>query len=455
MGASVRRSRFAAALFATATMALLILPLFDRSPDLVGVNGPVPAGVRLQYPPSYDLLAPFTVTADRLELLSPRQWAALFVWLLALTMARLLRRRLPWRREGGAPRTGRQGRRSWRGRRTILLIGSIASMIAWTAWWGRPMAALRIDDPDLLAVDFHSHTAFSKDARRSFLAPDNMEWHRLAGFDASFITDHHSIEGALAGQRWAGSSPTGEGSTGQRSTRPSPTGPGSTGTDVSSGARLSLTGAELRFSGLHVVELGCPQPEDPADPRGSEAGPALIARLHRCGGAVIAALPEYRLLRPDPGLERLADWGFDGFEILTDAPRGLALPAGATDEVVRLCRARRLAAVAVTDSHGYGSAPAGWSVMRIAGWRSMDGPALERAIVRALRQDGPEAVRVVARRRLEAASLPGLALDPWRQALAALRGLTRSQTLACLAWLWVPVGLHRLARRSSGRRVVG
>ena len=49
------------------------------------------------------------------------------------------------------------------------------------------MARLRVGDPDVLVVDFHSHTEASHDGRRGFTDADDRAWHHDAGFDAREI----------------------------------------------------------------------------------------------------------------------------------------------------------------------------------------------------------------------------------------------------------------------------
>ena len=66
----------------------------------------------------------------------------------------------------------------------------------------RPMAALRTAGPAILiAIDFHAHTRYSHDGRWNWEAEDVRRWHRKAGFDVAYISDHRTFEGAREG--WA------------------------------------------------------------------------------------------------------------------------------------------------------------------------------------------------------------------------------------------------------------
>src|SRR5258707_14805612 len=62
----------------------------------------------------------------------------------------------------------------------------------------RPMAKLVVTDPNTVDADFHSHTNFSGDARKGFSPEENRAWHRHAGFNVAFISDHRSFGGAEA-----------------------------------------------------------------------------------------------------------------------------------------------------------------------------------------------------------------------------------------------------------------
>src|SRR5581483_1362006 len=73
--------------------------------------------------------------------------------------------------------------------------------IAWGVLVPRPMGRLVTDLPDTLLIDFHSHTSFSHDGRPSFTPDHNRQWHRLQGYDASFITDHNRVDGAETAKR--------------------------------------------------------------------------------------------------------------------------------------------------------------------------------------------------------------------------------------------------------------
>ena len=80
-----------------------------------------------------------------------------------------------------------------------ILLGAIVVTYAAAAFLPRPMARSTVSDETVLAVDFHAHTEASHDGRTGWTDDDVRAWHRDAGFDVAYITDHRSFEGAERG----------------------------------------------------------------------------------------------------------------------------------------------------------------------------------------------------------------------------------------------------------------
>ena len=74
-----------------------------------------------------------------------------------------------------------------------------AVLYACAAALPRPMAKIAVADPNVVVVDFHSHTNFSGDARKGFTPEENRAWHRGAGFNVAYVSDHRSFGGAESG----------------------------------------------------------------------------------------------------------------------------------------------------------------------------------------------------------------------------------------------------------------
>lgn len=375
----------------SATAAILLGQAFRLSPLVDAADGSTLHDAALSYPAGYLLSAPFSAFADLLTFSSKRQAVA---WVLSLLAAYWLRER----RLAGY----------------VVYLAALLAFLSWSFLYKRPMARLEAADPELAALDFHSHSSCSKDARRSFTPEENALWHAQAGFRAGFLTDHN----------------------GEACSRPRPGAPGYAG----------LVGEELSLHEAHVAALG---PRTPIDtPRYAVGQEGLRAFLREAGpryGAVpVLSLPEYWRGHWDEleSLAVLSDGGL-GLEIANGAPRALEFPPAARARVVDLARRRGFFLACATDDHGWSRAPYCWNLLRLPGHQAMAPAALEAAVLEVLRRGGPEAVTVASRRRVEAS--PG-----WRVALDPLLGLglltrTLSPTLAaaCLAWIWALCGAWR------------
>ena len=93
--------------------------------------------------------------------------------------------------------------------------------------------------------------------------------------------------------------------------------------------------------------------------------------------------------------------------------------------------------VAGSNNHGWARAVPAWSVMEIAGWRSMTPSELDTAIRQTIFRDGNRSVRVIERRA--AGPVASYALT-WTVPLAAWRMLVTvswHERISWLVWIWV------------------
>ena len=174
------------------TLLIAVTAAFSLSPlvDAAQAGASVPA--TLQTSLIYDVLAPASTVLDALTMLSPAQYWSTFALCAVLIIGGELFRDVRRARCFRALRAARTCARFAGG--TVAILG-IMLLLA------RPMASLHVSDPDLVVVDFHSHTSASHDGRPGFGAERNREWHRAAGFNAVYITDHRTFEGAIEGAR--------------------------------------------------------------------------------------------------------------------------------------------------------------------------------------------------------------------------------------------------------------
>lgn len=346
------------------------------------------SGFHFEHPVARLIFTPFCSVADYLTVFSAHQGLVLAGWATFLLIG------LGWKR-------------------AVIAASIVIVYLAWGLAVPRPMARLVPDDPEMLLLDFHSHTNVSHDGRKTFTAARNMEWHHAQGFSASFITDHNRTE--AADQAFALAEHDG------------PT-----------TAYRSLQGEEVSLYRSHWVTLGTekridnrPFDSDPANI------PAFFEEAHRQHDLVIAALPEYWEHHWGPALDDFVRWGVDGFEIVNSVPRSLDFPPSYRAEIVERCRRENLIMTGASDNHGFGYATAAWNAMRLSGWRSMDSSTLQHAVLSELRRKRFEANRVLERPRFVPSNRVQLILSPLFQFVLYWRTLTPLESLAWVAWIWI------------------
>lgn len=390
-----------------AAWPLALSPLIDLE-----TLAPAPAA-HLALGPAYLVLAPICDVMDALTLLSVSQTVALLVSLAALYV---VWRELRWRRFGTTLiREMRAALIALGGLVLFYCIGIVAP---------RPMARLTLDDADALAIDVHSHTRFSHDGRSSFTPDANRAWHRDAGFDVAYITDHSRFAGAR-----------------QAATRnPTRAGDGLT----------SLPGVEYVRNHNHLVTLGAGDSAwaslGAAEPRGGETRPPLSAR----DPVIVQTIPDSLSRMPAP--DSTGAHGAIAIELSDGSPRGIEQSQRDRTRIIRLADSLDLALVAGSDNHGWGRTAVAWSVMRLPGWRALSPDSLGEAIANRVHAARRRAVEVVARRSPDAgqyralvvATLPAVA---WN----ILRTMSPFERLSWIAWAWIAtaVATYGLARRRS------
>ncbi|MBI4376513.1 MAG: hypothetical protein HY549_08695, partial [Elusimicrobia bacterium] len=390
----------AAAAFSVAILASRFFPHPRIIDAATGV--PVP-GAGLVFPAAHLLLTPFSSLADLLTCSGLSQLGALLAYVVAgfpfIIWLAWGRCRVPWRACCLA---------------AAVYFGAFASFLAWTASTSRPAARLVLEDPELLAFDFHSHSSVSWDGRSHFSPEKNARWHERMGYGAGFLTDHGREAGALMRAR--------------------------------AGDYATLVGREMGLEGLHIVLLGSSPSLDPDAYPGPEGLRRFIERSERDHGVLtILALPEYWKKAWDR-LDELADWGVDGFEILNAFPKSLDMGVDERRRVIELCRSRGLIMAGASDNHGWGSAACAWNVIRLPGWRGWGSAERERRLLAALKRERFRAVSVLGRDRVETSRGLWVLTDPPKAIWRMLRGWSGFQCLVALSWLWsltlaaIPIG---------------
>jgi len=365
----------------------------------------------LTHPTSYLAIEPVSSVLDTLTLLTVGQHIALLLWVIGLfVIARVVRAR----------RRGTSTVREVVAAAALLVV--IFAVYAVMAMMPRPMAQLEMSDPTVLAVDFHSHTKYSHDARRGWTEDDVREWHRAAGYDVAYITDHATFEGA---ERGIASNPgqAGEGT-------------------------ILLQGLEAYFHGEHVNLLNAgrrykglttPDLKDV-----DEQSLMLASLLPQTAPVIIETLPGNlaKVTPAGPGTP-----GMSAIEIVDGSPRGLSQTRRERRRIAYLADSLNLALVTGTDNHGWGHTAPGWTLLRIPGWRGMRADSLSAVIEQTLRVGRRSATRTVERTVAGGSDAVALVFTLPAVAWRMFSSLSPDERVAWMIWTWGLVGIVRAVRR--------
>jgi hypothetical protein len=389
------------------TVLILLARAFGTAAIFDPTGGSLPATLHLHFPALDLLLAPLFDTWDGVSMLGMRQLRDFFIW---SAVAVLVWRAWRWRVTGAAGRRGgailRLVREVGIGLGAVIGLGlfGLVGLV-----WHRPMASITGVPAGWLVADLHTHTNVSHDVRgtlmNGFDAEAARRWHRRAGFDAFFITDHNRIDGIRVATLSPDSVP------------------------------VACPGEEVSAFDQHVVLLGNTTLVDNRLYGDSLAG---ILRLFRdaapkFGALAVASIPEYD--RNHFGdLATFVDSGAAGFEIVNGAPKANELTTAHRDSVVSLARRRNVFVDAVSDSHGWGATVEGWTLVAAEPGRA---EVSCRGILASLRSGGFSATRIVARHRL----MPDTWWPRWLTPIGVLWEGWRSgnwvQLTSWIGWIWI------------------
>jgi len=383
-----------------AARALRAVPLYDP------LGAPLPPGVHLGFPVIHLLFAPLFDLWDAASMLSLRrlEWLVAGLLLLFLVLRgvlAMLRRRVD---PDAGPPIGLI-------RELSALLFALLGFLAFVAGgllWHRPMVALRGVPAGLMAVDLHSHSNASHDVQGTLMtgfdAEASRRWHRRAGYDAFFLTDHNTVAGLPAGS--------------------------------GNGLPFVCPGIEVSAWRAHIVLLGTRDSVDRSRYGGSLDGVLRLLRESesRYGAISIASLPEYDRNHFDH-LDQLIAAGVDGFEIVNPSPKAAMFSKAHRDSVIALGKAHDLLLVGVSDSHGWGATNLSWNLVRVPGWKDARDPC--QPLLKQLTTGGSATVQIAERHHLEDDSKWPLLLTPEGIVWETWRALTPLQTLSWLFWIWL------------------
>jgi hypothetical protein len=401
------------------SVLVVLSSAFAISPIRDAASGGDVAEAYLQRPLTYTALAPFSNVLDTLTLITLRQHVALLIGALVLVAIwRVIRARMrPTSAIGHAVVVGG-------------FVLGIAIAYAACALLPRPMAALVSDNANILIADFHSHTAASHDVRRGWSVEDNRAWHRGAGFNVAYITDHATVEAAEHGM----------------ANNPRPAAEGVT----------LLQSIEVTWQGEHVGILGAERAykgiltENKRDV--DEQGLQLASFV--AGREPIVVWNHPRQLNRLPAAKGAGSAGVRAIEIVNGDPSA-ATTRDQRAQILALAERENFALTTGTDLHGWGRAAPGWTLLNVYNWRGLYGDALAFQIERVIRESGHQGTRVVERR----VAYPGTPTELWLTTFIVpfrmLTTLSNEERIVWLMWIWgvaVAAWLWR-RRRASAREV--
>jgi hypothetical protein len=361
------------------------------------VSGGIPEGVQLVLPVTYILISPLSRVFDMLGLLSIGQDVAVGLTVIVVSFLTAA----VWERGG-------RGRRIWRPISVAgVSLGVLVAVYACGATLPRPMASLTVNDPNVLRVDFHSHTNASKDARVGFSPEENRAWHHAGGFDVAYVSDHRTFVGAKEGLR---------------------RNPARAGEST-----VLLSALEGRYLGTFEIFLSVTEADSAA---------LINAHQHLVEGKLSSGrVPVSVVALPSPlvDVQSLARDGpphIAAIEIVDGSPRGFTQRDRDGKLIMRRADSLGIALVAGSNNHGWDRVVSAWTLIVIPGWRALTPDSLAAVIENTLRTSPRTAVRVVERRRPGLITPIGLTLTVPVIFAQLLAELTIRERIVWLLWIW-------------------
>ena len=406
------------------TLFIILTAAFAQSPVRDAATlGPI-AEAHLELSVGYLAIAPLSAVLDTLTLLGARQHIVVLISLLIIYAAIRV-----WR----VRRHARAETEDWRAQISVkreagfaaLFLFAVVVVYAAAAVLPRPMASLAAEASDVIVtVDFHSHTRFSHDGRPGWDPSDVRAWHRAAGFDAAYISDHRTVQGAELG---IADNPV-EGGQGTMLLQALEVG--------WRGEHVNILGANRFYKGLTTSDL---RDVD-------EQALALASLIPNREPIIVETFPgklDKLVAATGPGTG-----GIRAIEVVDGSPRGLDQTRILRSRIVHFADSLKVAMVAGSDNHGWGRAAPGWTLLIVPGWRGMRTDSLSSFIETSLRK-GRDATRVVERTvagEINGNSILELALTLPIVTWTMLTMLSVDERIMWVIWVWLIVVALRLTK---------
>lgn len=296
----------------------------------------------------------------------------------------------------------------------LMTIWIFAAMFAHIPGW-----KLISNDPNNLIVDPHSHTAASHD---SFVTvEENLNWHRMAGFNVATITEHkvlvpiHSL-----------------------------TPPGN-----KDGIQMPavIAGLEGHYGdqGIHLIQIGLHEPLSTPHFTGTMDDIARVtSSIHELQrGAVIAM--SYNL-SPDEATY-LADAGVDGFEISNFGHP--SIPESVRQSIISNAKRKGLVLLAASDWHGWSDMSRTWTVIENTKSNDMPNENMSSLTIDAIRnRDSQHVIPVVAGYMGPPTKIRAI-FSPFIESIRYVEELSLIRVISWWAWSAIFLILTNALRRNG------
>jgi hypothetical protein len=389
-------------------LSACVIGLAGRADPIVDSRGkPLQWDVHLHLTAGYVAMSPLSRTLDLLTLLSIPQTVWLFV-VAAIIVAGVVACRAhagPARAKGAAIAL-------------VCVVASVAVLEGAVIILPRPMASLQATGPDIVRIDFHSHTNASKDANKHFTPDDNRAWHIDGGFDVAYISDHVTFNGVAEAMR--------------------------KNPDVAGHGLVVLSAVEGRYHRiLSTIMLGLV----------AHDSALLDGKGHLLPGTPASGSEPVTIVAiPNGNIDSVTAQSLDslphfaGMELVDAAPRGLGQLDREEAKIRRIATDRHLILVASSNNHGWGRTVAAWNLMTIRDWRTLTPALLEKEIERPFRDHRISSVTIVKRLRPRTHGI-WLPLTLPVAAYQTVSSLSPAERGVWLIWIWAAVTILALASR--------
>ena len=282
----------------------------------------------------------------------------------------------------------------------LKVIFSFLLLIAYVLFVPLPPQSLETGNSNEVLIDEHSHTTYSHDGLAT--PEENIRYHLGHGFKAWFVTDHGNIKGAMETAALA------------KKKYPQ---------------ALVLKGMEISKQGQNLLLLGIKR--EITSPDLEKKGPGFVNTVHKKYAGVVI-VPHWWGSRA-VGLQTLADWGVDGFEIFGHASS--PLKRSEQKAIIAVSQKNGLLMLGGSNYHGWVNTCDVWTSLQIKGWAGLrDNQARKKAILTAFRKRESGSFKVIVYGRREPLNRVSSFFTPFVGAFFYFSSLNGYQVISWLIW---------------------